>query len=133
MEKNKVWELCDKVPENTKIIQSKWIFKRKCDQNNKTIYRARLVAKGFQQIHGYNYHETYAPVTCLDTIRLTIAEAAANNYHIHQLDVTTAFLNSDLKEEVFMKIPDGMYKKPNQFLKLKKALYGLKQSPKKLE
>ena len=130
MKKNNVWEICDSAPPNTKIINSRWIFKKKTDINGKTIYRARLVAKGFQQTVGVNYEETYAPVTSIDTIRLAIANAAANNYYIQQVDITTAFLNSTLKEDVYMKIPDGMVSIPNKILKLNRSLYGLKQSPK---
>ena len=122
MEKNNVWEICETPSTNTKIISSRWIFKKKIDTEGKCIHRARLVAKGFQQIYGHNYYETYAPVTCLDTIRLTLAEAAANNNYIHQLDITTAFLNSDIDEDVYMYFPEGMQKKPNKVLKLNKSL-----------
>jgi hypothetical protein len=94
-------------------------------------FKARLCGKGYKQVHGVDYNETYAPVACYDSIRMFLAILATLDYEIDTVDVTTAFLLSTLTEEVYINIPDG-YKCESpltKFLKLLKTLYGLKQSP----
>ncbi|GKB69757.1 zinc finger, CCHC-type containing protein [Tanacetum coccineum] len=95
-------------------------------------FKARLVIQGFRQKEGINYFDTYAPVTCITTIRLLLALAAIHNLVIHQTDVKTAFLNGGLDEEVYMKQPEGFVMPGNEHkvCKLVKSLYGLKQAPK---
>jgi hypothetical protein len=91
----------------------------------------RLCGKGFKQVSGVDYNETYAPVACYDSIRMFISTLATLDYEMDTVVVTTAFLLSTLKEEVYINIPDG-YEciNPNtKYLKLLKTLYGLKQSP----
>lgn len=127
-ERNQAWELVD-IPEGGTVVQCKWVFKRKCDSEGEVKYRARLVAKGFTQKSGIDYNETFSPVVRHSTLRLLIALSVEFNFKITHLDVTTAFLNGILKENVFMTIPDGLkVNKANQVLKLKRAIYGLKQS-----
>ncbi|GKE60392.1 zinc finger, CCHC-type containing protein, partial [Tanacetum coccineum] len=87
---------------------------------------------GFKQKSGIDYFDTYAPVLRIGTIRLLIAMASIHNMIIHQMDVKTTFLNSDLDEEVHMNQPQGfiMPGNENKVCKLIKSLYGLKQAPK---
>ncbi|CAG4970927.1 unnamed protein product [Colias eurytheme] len=126
---NEAWELVDH-PQNSSVIQCKWVFKKKYDSDNNVRYRSRLVAKGFSQKAGVDYHETFSPVLRYSTLRLLFALAAKLNLDVTHLDVTTAFLNGFLNETVYMKKPvtfecnDG----ENKVLKLKRAIYGLKQS-----
>ena len=130
LEDNDTWEFVD-LPKGKKPVGCKWVFttKYKADGTLEK-YKARLVAKGFSQIYGMDYNETFAPVAKLNTIRILLSLAANLDWRLHQLDVKNAFLNGDLKEEVYMKHPPGFPgKKLNQVCRLKKSLYGLKQSP----
>ncbi|GJY90795.1 zinc finger, CCHC-type containing protein [Tanacetum coccineum] len=99
---------------------------------NNTWFKARLVIQCFRQKEGIDYFDTYALVSCINTIRLLLALAAIHNLVIHQMDVKTAFLNGDLDEEVYMKQPEGFFMPGNKHkvCKLVKLLYGLKQAPK---
>ncbi|GJW89398.1 retrovirus-related pol polyprotein from transposon TNT 1-94 [Tanacetum coccineum] len=115
---------------NKNIIQT--FLKVKTDEfggvlNNK----ARLVAQGFRQEEGIDFEESFAPVAIIEAIRIFIANAAHKNMTICQMDVKTAFLNGELKEEVYVSQPEGFVDQdnPSHVYKLKKALYGLKQAP----
>ena len=113
------------------IVDCKWIFKRKTNEFGEiSRYKARLVARGFSQQYGVDYHETFAPVVRLNTFRSLIALAVHKNMVVHQMDVKTAFLNGDLNETVYMKQPPGMEEqgKENWVCKLNRSIYGLKQS-----
>ncbi|GJU37925.1 zinc finger, CCHC-type containing protein [Tanacetum coccineum] len=129
---NNTWVLVD-LPPGCKSLGCKWIFKRKLKVDG-TIekFKARLVIQGFRQKSGIYYFDTYAPVARMSTIRLLIAMASIHNLIIHQMDVKTAFLNSELDEEVYMNQPQGfiMLGNENKVCKLIKSLYGLKQAPK---
>ena len=73
MYENKVWTLVD-LPDDRQAIENKWIFKKKTDTNgNVTVYIARLVAKGFQQVQGIDYDETFSPVAMLKNVRIMLA------------------------------------------------------------
>jgi len=88
------------------------------------------VAQGFTQTYGIEYDETFAPVAKLNSIRVLLSLAANLDWELHQLDVKNAFLNGNLDEGVYMKIPPGFESEEEQgrVCKLKKSLYGLKQS-----
>jgi hypothetical protein len=73
-------------------------------------YKARLVEKEYSQKEGIDYAETFAPVAKLNTIRLLIALATEHHWRLHQLDVKSAFLNGELKEEVYHTQPEGFVK-----------------------
>lgn len=93
-------------------------------------YRARLVAKGFSQKAGIDYTETFSPVVRHSTLRLLFALSVKYNLDITHLDVTTAFLNGYIIENVYMSLPQNFEcsNKENKVLKLKHAVYRLKQS-----
>ncbi|GJU90517.1 retrovirus-related pol polyprotein from transposon TNT 1-94 [Tanacetum coccineum] len=93
--------------------------------------KSRLVAKGYGQEDEINFEESFAPVARLEAVRIFVAYAAHKNFPIYQMDVKMVFLNGPLKEEVFVRQPDGFVDPdfPNHVYRLKKALYGLKQAP----
>nr|GEY37295.1 retrovirus-related Pol polyprotein from transposon TNT 1-94 [Tanacetum cinerariifolium] len=93
--------------------------------------KARLVARGYRQEEGISFKESFALVSRLEAIRIFLAYFAHNNMVVYQMDVKTAFLNGNLREEVYVSQPDGFVDQdnPNHVYKLKKALYGLKQAP----
>lgn len=127
-EDNDAWEIVD-VPSNGSIVQCKWVLNKKLDVNDKVRYRARLVAKGFTQRRGIDYVDTFSPVVKHSTLRMLFALSVQWDMDITHLDVTTAFLNGHLKENIYMKIPEGFVNKSTgKVLKLKRAIYGLKQS-----
>ena len=80
-------------------------------------------------MHGIDYDETFAPVAKMDSIRLTLAIAAAQRWEVHQMDVKNAFLHGDLSEEIYMEQPHGFIQDSSLVCRLKKSLYGLKQAP----
>lgn len=129
---NDVWELVES-PSERKPINCKWIFKKKIGVDGTVCsYKARLVAQGFSQKTGIDYDETFSPVVRFESVRSLLALAAQHNLYVHQMDVSSAFLNGELSEELFMTQPECFIEKgkENFVCKLKKAIYGLKQSPK---
>ena len=87
----------------SKWVSCKWVFKTKQDsKGNIERYKARLVAKCYTQKDGIDYKETYSPVSKKDSLRIVIALVAHYDLELHQMDVKTAFLNSNLEEEVYM-------------------------------
>jgi hypothetical protein len=129
---NGTWEL-NTLPEGLKSIGCKWVFRTKYDASGNIIrYKARLVIKGYSQVAGVDFDETFAPVANkFITIRCILAIAAAMDWEIHQMDVKTTFLNGVLEVFIYMNQPEGFVQKGKEHLmcKLIKALYGLKQSP----
>ncbi|KAK8488101.1 hypothetical protein V6N11_019771 [Hibiscus sabdariffa] len=130
MSVNQVWTLVEP-PEGIKPIGCKWVFKKKTDMDgNVQTYKGRLVAKGFGQIHGVDYDETFSPVAMFKSIRILLAVAAFHDYEIWQMDVKTAFLNGKLEEDVYMTQPEGFVTPENarKVCKLQRSIYGLKQA-----
>lgn len=129
IEANEVWKL-QRCLRSIKPLQSKWVFRVKEDNSGKEVrYKARLVEKGYLQRQGIDYEETYAPVAKLTTIRTVLAVGVRNRFLFHQMDVKTAFLHGELKEDIYMAVPDGVRENQGLVCKLQKSLYGLKQSP----
>jgi hypothetical protein len=104
---NDVWDLV-KLPKDREAVGSKWVFKLKVFPDGLVErHKARLVAQGFSQKQGLDYDETFSPVVRFESLRTVIALAVQNSLKMHQKDVTTAFLNGELQEEVYMKQPEG--------------------------
>ena len=90
-----------------------------------------MVYKGYAQVEGQDFDETFVPVEILEAIRMFLSYASHKNFKVYQMDVKSAFLNGDLEEEVYIEQLEGfqLIDNPDNFYKLKKALYGLKQAP----
>nr|GEW92308.1 retrovirus-related Pol polyprotein from transposon TNT 1-94 [Tanacetum cinerariifolium] len=119
-------------PDKVMVITLKWIYKVKIDELGGILKnKARLVARGYRQEEGIDFEESFASVARLEAIRIFLAYAAHKNMVVYQMDVKTAFLNGNLREEVYVSQPDGFVDtdNPNHVYKLKKSLYGLKQAP----
>jgi transposase InsO family protein len=125
LRKRNVFELVD-LPKGRKLIKNRWVFDQKTDGRKK----ARLVAKGFSQIEGVDFNEIFSPVVRFESVRLMLALAALEQWHITGLDVKSAFLYGELDEELYMEQPEGFKRKGQEFkvLRLKRAIYGLKQA-----
>nr|GEZ07633.1 retrovirus-related Pol polyprotein from transposon TNT 1-94 [Tanacetum cinerariifolium] len=122
-ERLKVWEL---VPRLHKVmaITLKWIYKVKLDKLGGILKNmARLVARGYRQEEGIDFEDSFALVARLEAIRIFLAFTAHRNMVVHQMDVKTAFLNGNLREEVYVSQLDRFVDpdNPNHVYKLKKA------------
>ncbi len=126
---NGTWEIVD-LPEGQKAIGSGWVFKVKHNQDGSIErFKARLVAKGYSQRPGLDYNESFAPTFRPATLRIIMALAATEDLELRSVDITSAFTNGDLDEEIYMKQPEGFHiGSSHQVCRLRKSLYGLKQS-----
>lgn len=130
LEKNETWSLTE-LPAGKKALQNKWVFRIKEEPDGSKRYKARLVVKGYQQKKGIDYTDIFSPVVKMTTVRIVLSIVAAEELHLEQLDVKTAFLHGDLEEDIYMVQPEGFQVagKENLVCKLIKSLYGLKQAP----
>ncbi|GJW47829.1 retrovirus-related pol polyprotein from transposon TNT 1-94 [Tanacetum coccineum] len=122
-------------PKNFKqaMIKPSWIdaMQEETHEFERLKNKARLVTQGFRQEEGIDFEESFAPVARIEAIRIFVAYAARKNIITYQMDVKTAFLNVELKEEVYVSQLEGFVNQdnPSHVYKLKKAIYGLKQAP----
>ncbi|CAI7729659.1 unnamed protein product [Closterium sp. NIES-53] len=126
---NETWELVE-LPEGRQPISSNWVFKVKSGADGALErFKSRLVAKGFQQKEKVDFREIFASVAKPVTRRTLLAGAAVNGWYVKQMDITTAFLNGVLLEDIYMVQPNGYEVGTSRVCKLKKAIYGVKQTP----
>jgi hypothetical protein len=127
---NEVWSLVERLKQN--IVGTKWVFRNKKDEHEViTRNKAWLVAKGYSQVKGLDFDETFALVDRLESIRMLLAYATQHGFKLYQMDVKSTFLNGPIKKEVYVEQPPGFESEgyPNHVYKLYKDLYGLKQAP----
>ena len=132
LKKAETWDLC-KLPKGKTLIGSRWVFKRKRDQNGQVVrYKARFVAQGFSQEPGKDFFDTYAPVAKMSSIRTILAIAALEDWELQNMDVNTAFLQSPVDEEIYVKQPQGFEELGPMGVmlvcRMLKSLYGLRQA-----
>jgi hypothetical protein len=128
--RNEVWSLVPLPKQN--VVGTKWVFHNKQDGHGVvTRNKARLVEKGYAQVVGLDFEETFSPVARLELIQILLAYAAHHSFKLFQMDVKSAFRNGPIKEEVYVEQPPGFEddRYPDHVYKLSKALYGLKQEP----
>ncbi|KGO51188.1 Reverse transcriptase, RNA-dependent DNA polymerase [Penicillium expansum] len=145
--KNGTWRAVDRKSNKTnrKPLTLRWVFNIKKDDGR---YKARLVARGFNQIKDVDFHEVYAVVAKPMSFKVFCAIAAALNWFLHHLDIKTAFLNADIKEAIYIELPENQVAGGAQQIAsetkkitrlapilgdkiglLMRTVYGLKQSP----
>ena len=118
--------------EGKNIVGGKWVYIVKEDVNGSETLKARYVAKGYSQVHGIDYEETFSPTADITSIRILMQLAAQYDLTVHQMDVRAAFLHAPIDHEIYMKQLEGFeeFSEDGDKLayRLKKSLYGLKQS-----
>jgi hypothetical protein len=125
---NGTWTECLR-PRGRNVVENKWVYRTKYNPDG-TIekLKARLVAKGYTQRFGHDYVETFAPVSRKTTFRVMVALAAGKGYRLRQLDVSSAYLQANVTEELYMELPQGYGGDKSRVLRLHKSIYGLKQA-----
>ena len=102
IEKNHTWKLVPR-PKDKNVVETKWILKNKLNENGQIIKnKARLVCKGYAQVEGIDFGETFSPIARLESIIMFLEFACFKNFKIYQMDVKSAFLNGNLKKEVYI-------------------------------
>jgi hypothetical protein len=128
LKQNQTWTLVEP-PKNQQVIDNRWVYKIKRNEDGSVQkYKARLVARGFRQVAGVDYNETFSPVTKFDSIRMILCVAASEKLILRQFDVKTAFLYGNIDEILYMQQPDGYQDGTKRVCKLNRSLYGLKQA-----
>jgi hypothetical protein len=97
IEKNQTWQLVPR-PKNKNVIGTKWVYENKMNENGKVIRnKAKLICKGYDQVEGVDYGETFAPVAILEAIRMFLAFSSYRKFKVYQMDVKSTFLNRNLE------------------------------------
>jgi len=127
---NGTWELAT-LPPGRKAIGSRWVFVIKRNKDGSIDrYKGRVVAKGYSQRPGFDFKDTFAPTAKWATLRAVLAIAALEDLELESIDISSAFLNGELEEEVYMEQPEGFHQgSDDDVLRLRKGLYGLRQAP----
>ena len=134
LENNDTWTFVDR-PKNKNVLPGKWVYRVKYGADGQVDkYKARYVAKGYAQVEGIDFFETYAPTCKPETFRTLLAVAAQKDLHLGQMDVKSAYLHSAIEEEIYLEQPQGFVKRGQNgetlVCKLNKSIYGLKQAAK---
>jgi hypothetical protein len=107
IEKNDTWELVPRL-KSKNAIGTKQVFRNKLNEYGQvTRNKAILVCKGYTQVEGIDFEETFAPVSRMEAIRLFLSYACSNNIKVYQMGVKSVFLNGELEEEVYIEQPEG--------------------------
>ena len=105
LDENLTWDLVG-LPKGRKPVGCKWVFTVNVNPDGcVTRLKARLVDKGYAQIYGMDYFDTFSPMAKLTSVRLFISQVASDKWPLHQLDIKNAVLQCDFQEEVYMEQP----------------------------
>ena len=134
LHETKTWNLVQR-PSRKNVIPGKWVYKVKTKADGSIEkYKARYVAKSFKQIEGIDYAETFAPTSKPETFRLILSLAAKEHFTMRQMDVKSAYLHPQIKEDIYPEQPTGFVETDSSGIKLvcklNKSIYGLKQAAK---
>jgi hypothetical protein len=135
VELNNLWDMgvwhFETVPPGRKQTDAWWLFDIKRNQDGSIKkYKARYIVCGFSQIFGQDYHNTWAPTATFASLSMLFTVAASNQWVVKNFDITAAYLHGNIDEDVWVKVPDGMFvpeEHRGKSLKLDKGLYGTKQ------
>ena len=120
------------LPDGQTALGGRWVYAKKEGPGGEEIYKSRYVAKGFSQVKGIDYEETFSPTAKLTSLRMLMQIAVQSDLIVHQMDAVSAYLNSEIDAEIYVEQPKGFIKTDDSgrklVWKLKKSLYGLKQS-----
>ncbi|CAI7861175.1 unnamed protein product [Closterium sp. NIES-53] len=131
LEDRKTWKIVPiSVARNKTILTGKWVFRVKT-KGDGTIekFKARWVVRGFDQEHGRDFTETFAPASRHTSLRIILAIAAMKKKKLRQIDVANVFLYAPVDAEIFVELPHSSHGESNQVCQLLKSLYGIKQAP----
>ncbi|CAL1355627.1 unnamed protein product [Linum trigynum] len=129
--RNHTWDLVP-APPDCNVLSNRWVFAEKTNPDGSLEReKARLVARGFEQIPGHDFGDTFSPVLKPTTLRLLLSIAVSQAWPLHQVDISNAFLHGTLNEEVYMRQPVGFIDPghPDYVCRLRKSIYGLRQAP----
>ena len=134
LENNDTWTFVDRQKDKN-VLPGKWVYRVKYGADGQVDkYKTRYVAKGYAQVEGIDFFETYAPTCKPETFRTLLAVAAQKDLHLGQMDVKSAYLHSAIEEEIYLEQPQGFVKRGQNgetlVCKLNKSIYGLKQAAK---
>ena len=120
-----VWKLVYHTS-NCKTIKCRWTYVLKSDGR----YKARLFVKGYTQVQGIDYEETFSPVARYKSIQYLLTHTALQDWEIEAMDVRLSYLHGVLEEEIYMEQLEGFVAKgeENKVCRLMHSLYGLKQA-----
>ncbi|WAR60918.1 hypothetical protein PtB15_13B167 [Puccinia triticina] len=127
LKRKSVWSV-RKLPANRRKLGPKWVFARKENADGSFRYKARYVAKGFNQKEGTDFAHTFAPTATFTSMRILLSIAAKNNWPIYNFDFVAAYLNALIDEEVWVQAPEGLDVNVGEACLLRSALYGTKQA-----
>lgn len=120
------------LPDDRKSVGGRWVYSVKLGPDETEKHKARYVAKGYSQVPGIDYHETFAPTARITSVRALMQIAVQYDLIVHQMDVKTAYLNAPIDCELYVEQPEGFEVKSlsgeKLVCRLNRSLYGLKQS-----
>jgi hypothetical protein len=107
MDKYGVWEVVPR-QDQMRLLRTRWVFTGKIDgtTDQSSAYKARWVAKGYNQVQGLDYTDIFASVAQKDSVRIFLASVNYLDLECDQLDIVAAFLNDILKQTVFWEAPE---------------------------